>query len=138
MSLQIKIRAISQAIKLFYAERVLILNINSALSIMSSLAVRYFMKIQMLFIHSKHQEPKLYFAKPVVKPLSPFIFFHKVFKFYQIKFSGAEDEISWSDFVSENFALGSNAKRQSLPRCHEHVFKINKHSLSDFAAQINS
>ena len=74
---------------------------------------------------------------PVLVPLWTFFGWNEELKFHLFKFTRTEDEVSWSDFVSEALTYLRNTKGRLFAAGLQNIHEVHKHALCGFWAHIH-
>ena len=139
MGLEIKIGAVGNTFKLTELtalETEAVLNVHGALGVVRKLLFGVFVEAQVIGVDPQVDIPSEAVVNPILVPLFVGSGLDEEFHLHLFELTGAEDEVSRSDLVTETLTNLANTERRLHTCCLQHVGEVHKDALCRFGTQI--
>ena len=134
---KVVICSISNAPKFAPAEWEEVFKVCCSLRIEAKLFFGVVTKSEIFLFDIEGIEPITAEASPVIEPFKVSTRLAEEFKLHLLKLSYSENEVTWSNFVSERFTNLSNTERNFFTACTLNISKVYEDTLCRFRTKID-
>ncbi len=136
MLFEIVVGAVSDPLQLFGAERKGVKQVVGPLGVEGAIFFRNIKDGDLAAWDPNRFVPGQPIGEPLVEPLFALFWANEEFNLHLFEFTGTEGKVAGIDFVSEGFSDLGDAEGKFLAGNLEDIFKLNKHGLGGFRAEV--